>query len=352
MKLRLQADITKKLGGFVLSVDFDAEGGVFSLLGASGCGKSVTLKCIAGIMTPDRGRIVLGDRVLFDSEERINVPARKRHIGYLFQDYALFPNMTAYQNIACVDPRRAKTLIRQFCMEGAEDLYPSQLSGGQKQRVAIARMLAANPEALLFDEPFSALDNYLQMRLEREIMDVLKEFAGPSVFVSHNRNEVYRIASRIGVMENGSLIEIQNKKDFFDSPQTVAAARLTGCKNITRLEPAGDGSLWAADWGIRLGIPDGKRFDGMKYAGYRAHYFWRADKVEPENVFTCRIERVIEDTFSTVVCFRQMGQQENTPDAVLAWELPREEWEQISRETVQEPLYLKLDEDKLMPFAR
>lgn len=350
--MRLQVDITKELGGFVLSVGFDTEGEVFSLLGASGCGKSVTLKCIAGIMTPDQGRIVLGDRVLYDSEKRINVPARKRRVGYLFQDYALFPNMTAYQNIACVNPGRAKALIRQFCMEGKEGLYPSQLSGGQKQRVAIARMLAAKPEALLFDEPFSALDNYLQMRLEREIMDVLNEFEGPAIFVSHNRNEVYRIAGRIGVMENGSLIEIQDKKDFFDSPQTVTAARLTGCKNITRLEPVEDGGIWAVDWGIRLGASDKKRFEGMKYAGYRAHYFRRTDRMEPENVFTCRIDRVIEDTFSIVVCFRQMGQEENTPDAVLTWELPKEEWEQISRETGLEPLYLKLDEDKLMPFAR
>lgn len=113
-----------------------------------------------------------------------------------------------------------------------------------------------------------------------------------------------------------------------------------------------DGGIWAVDWGIRLGAPDKKRFEGMKYAGYRAHYFRRTDRMEPENVFTCRVERVIEDTFSIVVCFRQMDQEENTPDAVLTWELPKEEGEQISRETGQEPLYLKLDEDKLMLFAR
>lgn len=350
--MRLQVDIAKKLGNFSLSVCFDTEGEVFSLLGASGCGKSMTLKCIAGIMTPDKGKIVLGDRVLFDSEKHINVPARKRHVGYLFQDYALFPNMTAYQNIACVNPDRAEALIRQFCMEGKEGLYPSQLSGGQKQRVAIARMLAAEPEALLFDEPFSALDNYLQMRLEREIMDVLKEFAGPSMLVSHDRNEVYRIADSIGVMEYGSLIEIQDKEDFFGSPQTVTAARLTGCKNITRLEPAEDGCIRAVDWGIRLRSADTKRFEGMKYAGYRAHYFRRTDRMEPENVFACKIERVIEDTFSIVVCFRQMDQEKDTPDTVLTWELPKEEWKQIFRETGRGPLYLKLDEDKLMPLAR
>ena len=141
-----------------------------ALLGASGCGKSVTLKCIAGIMTPDRGHIILDGETLFDSEKHINLPPQKRRVGYLFQQYALFPNMTVLQNIRCgirsgsraEKRRRAEKKLRRFRLEGLEKKYPTQLSGGQQQRTALARILASEPRAILLDEPFSALDGFLK----------------------------------------------------------------------------------------------------------------------------------------------------------------------------------------------
>ena len=149
----LQVRIKKKLGNFLLDVDFSMDGGIFAILGASGCGKSMTLKCIAGIERPDEGRIVLNDRVLFDSAKRINLPPQKRKVGYMFQDYALFPTMNVVQNIQAgmgrkPDPKKVREYITGFQLGGLERHMPDQLSGGQKQRVAMARMLAAEPEVL------------------------------------------------------------------------------------------------------------------------------------------------------------------------------------------------------------
>ena len=160
--MALYVDIEKKCGDFLLKVKFTAQKEVLGLLGASGCGKSMTLKCIAGIEKPDKGVIRLDDKVFFDSEKRIHLPVQKRRVGYLFQDYALFPNMTVLQNILCSagDRKKASEYVKRFFLDGKEQLYPAQLSGGQKQRTAMARMLAGEPEILMLDEPFTALDNY------------------------------------------------------------------------------------------------------------------------------------------------------------------------------------------------
>ena len=170
---------------------------ISGLMGASGSGKSMTLKCIAGIETPDQGRIVLNDRVLFDSEKKINVPIQKRNVGYMFQSYALFPNMDVYENIS-VGLRARKVndvdivvrkVMKQFQISELASRYPKQLSGGQRQRVALARLMAYEPDVLLLDEPFSALDEDLKEDLLRELKSEL-QISKPVVFVSHNEEEV------------------------------------------------------------------------------------------------------------------------------------------------------------------
>ena len=159
--MSLRVEIEKRLGNFALQAEFETREQTLALLGASGCGKSVTLKCIAGIMTPDKGRIELDGQVLFDAEKGINLPPQKRRVGYLFQQYALFPNMTVVQNICCgirargaERERLVREQMRRFQLEGLEKSYPAQLSGGQQQRVALARILAGEPKAILLDEPF------------------------------------------------------------------------------------------------------------------------------------------------------------------------------------------------------
>lgn len=193
----LEVQIYKKLAEFDLDVSFQVNDNILGLMGASGSGKSMTLKCIAGIETPDQGRIVLNDRVLFDSEKKINVPIQKRNVGYMFQSYALFPNMDVYENISVgLRARKVKDVdivvqkvMQQFRIFELASRYPKQLSGGQRQRVALARLMAYEPDVLLLDEPFSALDEDLKEDLLRELKSEL-QISKPVVFVSHNKEEV------------------------------------------------------------------------------------------------------------------------------------------------------------------
>ena len=230
-----------------------------ALLGASGCGKSVTLKCIAGIMTPDRGHIILDGETLFDSEKHINLSPQKRRVGYLFQQYALFPNMTVLQNIQCgIRPgsraerrRRAEEQLRRFRLEGLEKKYPAQLSGGQQQRTALARILASEPRAILLDEPFSALDGFLKWNLELELSNLLSDFTGPILWVSHDLGECRRNCQTVCVMENGVSGAITDMDTLLRHPATVGAARLTGNTNFLPAA-ACSGGVKIDGWGIAL----------------------------------------------------------------------------------------------------
>ena len=185
--MALYVDIEKKCGDFLLKVKFTAQKEVLGLLGASGCGKSMTLKCIAGIERPDAGRILLNGRTLFDSAAGIDLPPQQRRVGYLFQNYALFPNMTVAENIlfGAVGNEAAKKAkmqdsLERFNLKGLEKAYPSELSGGQQQRVAFARVLSSAAELLLLDEPFSALDSFLKWQMELDRMIAMRSTAWPA----------------------------------------------------------------------------------------------------------------------------------------------------------------------------
>ncbi len=266
--MSLSVDIEKKLGAFTLHSKFEAPDETMALLGASGCGKSMTLKCIAGIVTPDRGRIVLGGRVLFDSEKKINLPPQQRKVGYLFQQYALFPNMSVEQNILCgirsgdkAEKRRVLAeKIRMFRLEGLEKKHPAQLSGGQQQRVALARILCSEPEVILLDEPFSALDSYLKWNLEIELADLLATFNGPILWVSHDRDECYRNCRSVCVMEDGRTGEVTPMDEMIRHPESVSAARLAGCKNFLAAVEK-NGAVYLPEWGTALPVDaKGKTF--------------------------------------------------------------------------------------------
>lgn len=343
--MKLYVDIEKRLGDFKLKIKFETDKEVFSIIGASGSGKTMTLKCIAGIENPDKGTIRLGERILFDSATGINRPPQKRRIGYISQDYALFPNMTVTENIMCgaMDPDITANYIEKFFLKGKEHLYPAQLSGGEKQRVAIARMLSAKPELIMFDEPFNALDNYLKSNLEMEIHDAIESYNGQALFVSHDRDEVYRLTDQIAVMEKGHLIEVGPKVELFNNPQSLAAALLTGCKNISSVERKEDGTLWAKDWAMKLKIAE---FDGEmpRYVGFRAHHFEVTKEMHEYNVVPCKIKRVVEDTFEILVKF------ESAEGYIMTYALPKEKWAQLK---VQEGnIYLKMPENKIMIFER
>nr|AIE77277.1 spermidine/putrescine import ATP-binding protein PotA [uncultured bacterium pBIO2079] len=211
-----------------------------AILGPSGCGKTMTLKCIAGLMTPDQGKIVLNEQVLFDSQQRINLPTRERKIGFLFQNYALFPHLTVHENIAfgirqlpvAQRNERVQQLLGKMRLDRFGHRYPVELSGGQQQRVALARALAPEPQVLLLDEPFSALDTQVKERLEAELLEIQSDFQGHVLFVTHNLAEAYRLSSKMAVYETGGLLQWGERHTIIEHPANKTVARLTGMENI------------------------------------------------------------------------------------------------------------------------
>ena len=279
--MSLEVEIEKRFAGFTLRAQFTAQDTATAILGASGCGKSMTLRCIAGIVKPDKGRIVLDGVPLFDSEKKIDLPPQKRGVGLLFQNYALFPNMTVEQNILCglhAEPDRAKRraacaeMIRALRLEGLEKRLPAALSGGQQQRVALARILAAKPKILMLDEPFSALDSYLREQVEGEVGALLAAFQGPALLVTHNRDEAYRLCREMIVMDGGRVLRAGETKAVFADPRSCTAARLTGCKNILPCVKAGPHSVRLAGWEAELHLA-AEVPEAVRAVGIRAHDF-------------------------------------------------------------------------------
>lgn len=337
--MALSVDIRKKLGKFQLQVQFEAGDERLALLGASGCGKSLTLRCVAGIIRPDAGKIVLDGVTLFDSAAGVDLPPQRRRVGYLFQQYALFPNMTVRQNIAAAVRDRAaqeetvSTLLRRFRLEELAGLKPGQLSGGQQQRTALARILASRPQVLLLDEPFSALDSYLKSQLELELMETLDQFPGTVLWVSHDRGEVFRSCQRVCVIDGGQSQPVQDLSQLFHAPGTEAAARLSGCKNFADALPRGD-EVYLPAWDLTLRCGRPVPPDTVR-AGVRAR-FVRPAGGPGENTFPCAAVRVVEDVFSTVVILRPEGAAPDAPP--LRMELDKMAWRALpnrERLTVQ-----------------
>lgn len=329
--MALSVNIQKKLGSFCLDVDLEAEGGVLALLGASGCGKSMTLKCIAGIEKPDSGRIVLDGRVLYDSEQKIDLPPQKRKVGYLFQNYALFPHMTIRQNIAAgirsrrKDSQRIEEAVHAMHLEGLEDRLPARLSGGQQQRAALARILVNEPEVLLLDEPFSALDSHLRFRLEQQLRNTMREFGKTVLFVSHNRDEAYRLSDRMAVLHDGKIQVIGTKKEVFRAPKTRKGAVLTGCKNISPIQKLDERHVTALDWGMELELAQDA--EDASYVGIRMHDVIAG---ESSNRFWCQVEEEIENPFSYTIMLRKEG-----ADGQIGWEMDKERWKRMRNDRVQ-----------------
>ena len=325
--MSLLVDIEKRLGDFRLTARFETQGGVLGLLGASGCGKSLTLKCIAGIEKPDRGRIVLDGETLFDSDKKIDLPPQKRRVGYLFQNYALFPNMTVRQNILCglheeKDKAKREAALREavhlFRLDGLEGHRPHQLSGGQQQRAALARILVSRPRVLLLDEPFSALDSHLREKLQLELRAMLGRFGRDVVMVTHSRDEAYHMCQRIAVMDGGRLLTVKDTKALFADPGSICACTLTGCKNVAPARKAGEFEVDVPDWGIRLQTARPVA-DGIKAVGIRAHYF---NAKTAQNRFPVEFLGEMEEPFEWIVEFRYRDQ---TPDAPpLWWRVPKD----------------------------
>ncbi|KPU46155.1 sulfate/thiosulfate import ATP-binding protein CysA [Oxobacter pfennigii] len=343
----LYVDIRKKLPGFTLDVKFESGSAALGLLGASGSGKSMTLRCIAGLEKPDSGKIILNGRVLFDSEKGINIPSRKRKIGILFQNYALFPNMTVEENIGFAlenldKTKRNETIgknIEMIRLQGLEKRYPFQLSGGQQQRVALARALAIEPEALLLDEPFSALDDHLRNHMVKQLMDTLNDYHGVTLFVTHNMEEAYRICKNLVILTNGSVEAKGGKEELFQTPPTFISAQLTGCKNISSAGFSSPYEVNAHDWGITIKT-DSLLTQNIKYVGIQSHYIRLACENDEENIFSCWPSYISEAPFKTNIYLSLNKEPSDRDDYQLQWEISREEWINIKERALPWNIYV------------
>ncbi|HEY9877198.1 MAG TPA: molybdate ABC transporter permease subunit [Leptolyngbyaceae cyanobacterium] len=353
----LTVDIAKDLSSFRLQVTFKASNGTLGILGASGSGKSMTLRCIAGVETPSQGRIVLNDRVLFDAQQRVNLPSHQRQVGLVFQNYALFPHMTVAQNIAFGLQHLPKAERLQWVSQQLSDLhlvglgnrYPHQLSGGQQQRVALARAIATEPEVLLLDEPLSALDTYLRGQVERQLVATLSRYAGVTLFVTHNLEEVFRVCQPLMVMAGGRAIAFGDKHTLFEQPGKVAVAQLTGCKNFSHAQIYSQNEIKATDWRcilkVSTPIPE-----NITQVGIRAHQIRFVSNPERPNTFPCWLVSTSETPHRITLYLRLHNPAEGTSQYNLQAEVFKEKWESLQAQPF--PWYVQLDPKRLMMLAQ
>lgn len=348
--MSLFVSIKKNFKGFNLDVNFETKGEYMGILGASGSGKSMTLKCIAGIETPDEGKIVLNGRILFDSEKKINVIPQHRKIGYLFQNYALFPNMTVENNIGAglKLPKKEKyirinEMIEFFHLNGLERKYPTQLSGGQQQRVALARIFAYEPDVLLLDEPFSALDSHLKEKLQTEIYEFLSLYKGEVLMVSHNSDEVYKFCKNLVILDKGSSILSGDTKEIYAQPKLLPAARLTGCKNISKCKVVSPNIIYASDWNILLET-ENEAPKNINYVGIHEHSFQLCDSKEGKNTICFKINKIVEEVFEYTILLEAVNKDSKTSSNILL-KVRKDEWD---NRKVTENIYLSIPEDKIL----
>lgn len=281
--MSLFVSVKKNLGRFRLDCSFETEGEILGFLGASGCGKSMTLGCIAGIVTPDEGRIVLNGVTLFDSGRNINLPPQKRRVGMLFQNYGLFPNMTVEQNILCglVAERDRK-----------------------RKREAAREMMT--------------LDSYLRLQLQTEMKGILQDLRKDVILVSHSRDEIYRLCDKLAIMDQGRILGTGDMKGMFANPKSRQGAVLTGCKNIVEARKAGEYEVEVPQWGMCFVTGEPVQ-EHLAAIGIRAHYF--APEIG-ENQGKVVLVDEMEEPFEWILKFRYENAKPGS-DSVW-WRLPKE----------------------------
>lgn len=344
---RLYADIHRRIGEFDLNVLIESDADRVGVLGESGSGKSMTLRSIAGIESVDSGHIEVDGRVLYDSSEKTDLKPQKRNVGYMFQNYALFPTMSVLKNVMAglgraSEENRSKAvdMLRRFRMDGFEDRLPGELSGGQQQRVALARIMVTEPDLILLDEPFSALDSYLRDRMQVEMLEMLEDYTGQVVMVSHSRDELYRFSNELFVLSKGSIIRHGETRSVFREPENAVAARLTGCKNFSAAKVVDDHTIEATDWGVTLRLERDIPAD-ITSIGYRAHNFSPVYGERQENCIRFDLMRVDDLPFEKNYYIRTLDK-----DVPLCWFVQGEEQRILEKRGL--PDYLKIEEEHVL----
>ncbi len=336
-EFELIVKIEKQLPGFLLDVAFKTNQVPLGLLGASGAGKSLILRSIAGLENPDKGYIILNGKTLFDSSKGINLPPQDRACGFLFQNYALFPHLTVAENIAFGMPREnslreIKQEVEYQCtavdLPGMGDRYPSELSGGQQQRVALARAMASKPEILLLDEPFSALDTYLRDRQEKLLRKNLTHYQGITLFITHNLEEAYRVCPNLLVIDGGRIIGYDDKHKIFDYPYNFRTAQLTGCKNFSRITVINKHKVNAIEWNCILDVAE--PIGNSNYIGIRAHQLIFPnndnDNNDEVNSFPCWLANISETQHRMTLYLKLHQPARHSDDYHIQAEVFKNKW--------------------------
>ncbi|HXA75681.1 MAG TPA: ATP-binding cassette domain-containing protein [Candidatus Acidoferrales bacterium] len=340
--MALEVQIEKKLPEFTLDVTFTAGNAPMSILGPSGAGKTMLLRCIAGLERPHRGRIALDGRVLLDTEKCVHVSARDRRVGMLFQHFALFPHRTVAENIAFglqnltaeEQARCVADLLRRTHISGFEKRYPRQLSGGEQQRAALARALAIEPETLLLDEPLSALDTHLRSQMETQLQETFAAYRRPALVVTHNIEEAYRLSEQMLVLSRGRIAAFGAREEIFQRPPNLEVARLTGCKNFSRARTIAENVVEALDWGCQLRVANAT-IGPVAHVGIRAHHLdfveAGAEGAPQENIFPCWLVRSSETPFRTTLYLSLHRTRREAGDIVdLQAEVSKGKWKLVA----------------------
>ena len=351
--MEFQAEFAAQRGPFSLRVEFATQKERVGILGESGAGKSMTLRAVAGLETPVEGRIRFNGRALYDSTRGVNLPARERGAGFVFQQYALFPHRTVAENVGFgleqlsrgEREARVRGLLARMHLEELAGRYPRQLSGGQQQRVALARALATEPRILLLDEPLSALDFHLRGLVEKELLDTLADYRGLTLYVSHSLEDVYRLCEEILVLARGRMLAFGPKEEIFRHPPSAEVARLTGCKNISRARVVEGGAVEALEWGISLRAS--QHVSAPLHVAIRANHISFADHPGGVNVFPCTLVESTETPFRRTLYLRLHGA--GGAGGQLQAEIQKERWEEIKERPA--PWHVRLDPELVFLLA-
>ena len=329
------------------------KGDVIVILGPSGSGKTTLLRSLVFLEKADGGEMDFDGKSLDLKKARpVDISWVRKNTAFVFQSYNLFANKTALENVMLgltVGRGMKKEMARQIALEALEevgladrkDYYPSQLSGGQQQRVALARIMAYEPSVILLDEPFSALDVFLKDRLQQEMMELLSDYDGTVILVSHSRDEIYRFSEELLVIDDGKQICYGDTKAIFDCPEQVEAARLTGCKNIVRVKRLDEHSIEIPDWGTRLHLE--QEIDAeITHIGLRAHEFIPVWGEREDNCIPVKEKGKAEFPFEWKYFLK--GETEESDD--ICWYVQKNLWDELTEKGI--PDYLKLPEKEIL----
>ncbi|MCC0175465.1 molybdate ABC transporter permease subunit [Waterburya agarophytonicola K14] len=355
----LEIDIQKQLPEFLLDIAFkiDFQQTPLGILGSSGAGKSSLLKCIAGLETPDCGKIVLNGKVLFDSATGINLTPQERYVGLLFQDYALFPHLNVAENIAfgmsakkfpLAVKQEINKQLQQVSLAGMGKAAIPRLSGGELQRVALARVLASQPVITMLDEPFSALDTNLTAKLIKLLQKRITSYDGLTLYITHDLSQAYQLCPQLLIIDCGKAIAFGKKQEIIYNPPNLLAAQIIGWNNFSAAKQIAPQTIKALDWQWDLEI-DGRIPDNLNKIAISSYEITFVESDRGTNTFPAWLADYTELPDSIILYLKLDLDPNNSPDDRLEVKVSLNRWQQLKSLTC--PYYIQLPSDRIIMFS-